>query len=149
MRVAVGADHAGAALKNELGESLRRRGIHVVDFGADGPDAVDYPDKAALVARAVAAGEVDRGLLVCGTGVGMAMTANRFSGVRAVNATDSYTTRMSRAHNDANVLALGARALGRGQAAELLDVFLDTAFDGDRHSARVAKIDSSSAGGSL
>lgn len=141
MKFAVGADHAGVELKNQLGEVLRARGIEFVDFGADGSGSVDYPDKAAQVARALAAGEADRGLLVCGTGVGMAMSANRFAGVRAVNPTDSYTARMSRAHNDANVLALGARVLGAGQATELLEVFLDTPFDGDRHTARVAKID--------
>ena len=145
MKFAVGADHAGVALKDVLGDVLRSRGIEFVDFGADGEAPVDYPDKAAEVARAVAAGEADRGLLVCGTGVGMAMSANRFAGVRAVNPTDSYTARMSRAHNDANVLALCARALGAGQATELLEVFLDTPFDGDRHAARVAKIDGAAA----
>ena len=142
MKFALGADHAGVELKSRLSEVLRARGIEVVDFGADASAPADYPDKAAAVARAVAAGEADRGLLVCGTGVGMAMSANRFAGVRAVNPSDSFTTRMSRAHNDANVLALGARALGSGQASELLEVFLDTPFDGDRHTARVAKIDS-------
>ncbi len=141
MRFAIGADHAGVELKDRLGGLLRARGVAVVDVGADASTPVDYPDKAAQVARAVAAGEVDRGLLVCGTGVGMAMSANRFAGVRAVNPSDSYTVRMSRAHNDANVLALGARVLGIGQAIELLEVFLDTPFDGDRHTARVAKID--------
>lgn len=141
MKFAVGADHAGVELKDRLGDVLRARGIEFVDFGADGSVPVDYPDKASEVARAVAAGQADRGLLVCGTGVGMAMSANRFAGVRAVNPTDSFTARMSRAHNDANVLALGARVLGAGQATELLEVFLDTPFDGDRHTARVAKID--------
>ncbi len=141
MKLALGADHAGVELKDRLSEVLRSRGIEIVDFGDDGSAPVDYADKAAAVARAVASGEADRGLLVCGTGVGMAMSANRFAGVRAVNPSDSFTTRMSRAHNDANVLALGARALGAGQASELLEVFLDTPFDGDRHTARVAKID--------
>ncbi len=142
MKFALGADHAGVELKSRLSEVLRARGIEVVDFGTDASAPADYPDKAAAVARAVASGEADRGLLVCATGVGMAMSANRFAGVRAVNPSDGYTTRMSRAHNDANVLALGARALGAGQASELLEVFLDTPFDGDRHTARVAKIDS-------
>ncbi|MCY3965535.1 MAG: ribose 5-phosphate isomerase B [Acidobacteria bacterium] len=141
MKFALGADHAGVELKSRLSDVLRARGIEVVDFGTDASAPADYPDKAAAVARAVASGEADRGLLVCGTGVGMAMSANRFAGVRAVNPSDSFTTRMSRAHNDANVLALGARALGAGQASELLEVFLDTPFDGDRHTARVAKID--------
>jgi len=142
VKFALGADHAGVELKSRLSEVLRARGIEVVDFGTDASAPADYPDKAAAVARAVASGEADRGLLVCATGVGMAMSANRFAGVRAVNPSDGYTTRMSRAHNDANVLALGARALGAGQASELLEVFLDTPFDGDRHTARVAKIDS-------
>ena len=142
MKFALGADHAGVELKSRLSEVLRTRGIEIVDFGTHASVPADYPDKAATVARAVASGDADRGLLVCATGVGMAMSANRFAGVRAVNPSDSYTTRMSRAHNDANVLALGARALGAGQASELLEVFLDTPFDGDRHTARVAKIDS-------
>lgn len=142
MKFALGADHAGAELKNRLGRFLHSRGIEVLDFGADDSVPVHYPDKAAAVARAVASGEADRGLLVCGTGVGMAMSANRFAGVRAVNPSDSFTARMSRAHNDANVLALGARAVGAGQACELLEVFLETPFDGDRHAARVARIDS-------
>ncbi len=142
MKFALGADHAGVELKGRLSEVLRARGIEIVDFGTQASVPADYPDKAAAVARAVASGDADRGLLVCATGVGMAMSANRFAGVRAVNPSDSFTTRMSRAHNDANVLALGARALGAGQASELLEVFLDTPFDGDRHTARVAKIDS-------
>ena len=142
MKLALGADHAGVELKSRLSEVLRARDIEIVDFGTHASVPADYPDKAAAVARAVASGDADRGLLVCATGVGMAMSANRFAGVRAVNPSDSYTTRMSRAHNDANVLALGARALGAGQASELLEVFLDTPFDGDRHIARVAKIDS-------
>ena len=142
MKFALGADHAGVGLKSRLGGLLHARGFEIVDFGAEESTPVDYPDKAAAVARAVASGEADRGLLVCGTGVGMAMSANRFAGVRAVNPSDSYTTRMARAHNDANVLALGARVLGAGRAAELLEVFLDTPFDGDRHAGRVAKIDS-------
>ena len=145
MKLALGADHAGVELKSRLSEVLRARGIEIVDFGTHASVPADYPDKAAAVARAVASGDADRGLLVCATGVGMAMSANRFAGVRAVNPSDSYTTRMSRAHNDANVLALGARALGAGQASELLEVFLDTPFDGDRHTARVAKIDSAAA----
>ena len=145
MKFALGADHAGVELKSRLSEVLRVRGIEIVDFGTHASVPADYPDKAAAVARAVASGEADRGLLVCGTGVGMAMSANRFAGVRAVNPSDSFTTRMSRSHNDANVLALGARALGAGQASELLEVFLDTPFDGDRHTARVAKIDSAAA----
>ncbi len=146
MKFAVAADHAGVDLKERLGAVLRGRGIGFLDFGAHGAGAVDYPDKAAQVARAVAAGEVDRGLLVCGTGVGMAMSANRFPGVRAVNPTDEFTVRMSRAHNDANVLAVGARVLDDETAAGLLELFLDTPFDGGRHGARVAKIDAPSAG---
>ena len=142
MKIALGADHAGFALKQQLRESLERGGHTVIDLGPDSAQSVDYPDFACAVAARVAAGEADRGLLVCGTGIGMAMTANKTRGVRAVSCSEGYSARMSRAHNDANVLALGARVVGPGVADELVRIFLETPFEGGRHARRVEKIES-------
>lgn len=141
MRIAVGADHAGFELKQRLKLRLAERGWEVFDCGTHGPESTDYPDWAAAVAARVAAGEAERGLLVCGTGVGMAIGANRRRGVRAVAAVDLYTARLARAHNDVNVLALGARIVAPPLAEALLDVFLDTPFEGGRHARRVEKLD--------
>ena len=141
MRIAISADHAGWELKERLRAELERRKEQVIDHGTSSSDSVDYPVFAHRVAEAVGGGEADRGVLVCGTGVGMAMSANRHPGVRAVNCTEAYTVRMARAHNDANVLTLGARVIGDGVALELLHTFLDTAFEGGRHDRRVQKIE--------
>lgn len=140
MKVLAGSDHAGLALKRQLVERLRGMGIEVEDVGTDGPGSVDYPDFAVAVARGVAAGNADFGLLCCGTGQGMVMTANRVPGVRAAVVADTFTARATREHNDANVLCLGERVVGPGLAADILDVFLATAFAGGRHEGRVAKI---------
>lgn len=141
MRIALGADHAGFELKDHLAERLRGQGHDVADLGTHDRQSTDYPDYAALVARAVSEGEAERGVLVCGTGTGMAMAANRWHGVRAVATGDVVTARLARQHNDANVLALGARKVAPPLAEEILATFLDTAFDGGRHTGRVAKID--------
>ena len=140
MKWIVGADHAGLALKRHLVEVLRRWGDEVDDVGTHSGDKVDYPDYAAQVAERVAAGE-GRGLLVCGTGIGMAMAANKVTGVRAAVVTDVFTARATRAHNDANVMTVGERVIGTGVAEEALRVFRDTAFEGGRHALRVAKVD--------
>ncbi|HKE13814.1 MAG TPA: ribose 5-phosphate isomerase B [Kofleriaceae bacterium] len=140
MRWIVGADHAGLALKRHLVEVLRRWGDEVDDVGTHSAEKVDYPDYAAQVAQRVAAGE-GRGLLVCGTGIGMAMAANKVTGVRAAVVTDVFTARATRAHNDANVMTVGERVIGTGVAEEALRVFRDTAFEGGRHALRVAKVD--------
>ena len=140
MRWIVGADHAGLALKRHLVDVLRRWGDDVDDIGTHSGDRVDYPDYAAQVAERVAAGE-GTGLLVCGTGIGMAMAANKVTGVRAAVVTDVFTARATRAHNDANLIALGSRVVGVGVAEEALRAFRDTAFDGGRHALRVAKVD--------
>lgn len=140
-RVVLAADHAGVELKAKLLGHLQAKGLDVVDLGPNDTSSVDYPDFAHALAREVHEGRAGRGVLVCGTGVGMAMAANRWSEVRAVNCTDLFTVRMAREHNDANVLALGARVLGVGLALELVDVFLETSFAGDRHTRRVRKID--------
>jgi ribose 5-phosphate isomerase B len=141
MRVALGADHAGFELKQRLARVLAEAGHEVVDLGTDSAASVDYPDFAAAVARAVAGGRAERGVLVCGTGVGMAIGANRVPGVRAVAADGLYVARLARSHNDANVLALGARVVAAEHAEAILAVFLSTPFEGGRHQRRVAKLD--------
>jgi len=138
--VGLGADHAGFPLKEDLKAWLITRGYDVVDFGTQSADAVDYPDYAAAVASAVTAGKADFGVLVCGTGIGMAIAANKLPGIRAAACSDAYTARMSREHNDANILALGARITGRDAAIEILETWLAAAFAGGRHARRVDKI---------
>jgi ribose 5-phosphate isomerase B len=138
--VALGADHAGWELKEALKAWLIDQGHQILDFGTHSPDSVDYPDYAAQVAEAVAADKVETGVLVCGTGIGMAIAANKVPGVRAATCGDLYTARMSREHNDANVLALGGRLLSPDAGVEILATWLATAFQGDRHRRRLAKI---------
>ena len=140
MTIAVGADHAGWTLKETLKAWLIEQGHDVIDFGTHSPDSVDYPDYAAQVGESVAVGKVERGVLVCGTGLGMAIAANKIPGVRAVACNDLLAARMSREHNDANVLAVGGRLLGREAALEILGTWLDTRFAGGRHVQRVEKI---------
>ncbi len=140
MTIAVGADHAGWTLKESLKAWLIEQGHDVIDFGTHSPDSVDYPDYAAQVGESVAVGKVERGVLVCGTGLGMAIAANKIPGVRAVACNDLLAARMSREHNDANVLAVGGRLLGREAALEILGTWLDTRFAGGRHVQRVEKI---------
>ena len=138
--IALGADHAGWELKEALKAWLIDHGHQVLDFGTHSPDSVDYPDYAAQVAESVAVAKVERGVLVCGTGIGMTITANKVPGVRAAACSDTYTARMSREHNDANVLALGGRLTSRELAVDILQVWLETEFAGGRHSRRVDKI---------
>ena len=138
--IAVGADHAGFALKQAVRARLIERGHQVIDFGTHSTDSVDYPDFAALVACAVREGVAERGVLVCGSGIGMAIAANKVAGIRAAVAADAETARLSRQHNDANVLALGARTITPAQAADILDAWLDTPFEGGRHARRVGKL---------
>ena len=138
--IALGADHAGFPLKEGLKSWLTLHDHEVVDFGTHSTDAVDYPDVAALVARAVREGSVERGILVCGSGIGMAIAANKVSGIRAAAAGDVETARLSRAHNDANVLALGARVTDAPTAIAVMRAWLATAFEGGRHARRVGKL---------
>ena len=140
MKIAIAADHAGFCLKEQLREKLQRNGHEVTDHGAHSEESSDYPDYAAAVARDVAMGKSDRGILVCSTGVGMSIAANKIPGVRAALATSSDEVRLTRAHNDANVLTLGAKFTDEAGAEALLDVFLHTEFEGGRHSRRLAKI---------
>ncbi len=136
----MGADHAGFALKEKVKEELKRLGHRVYDFGTDSADSVDYPDYALKVAKSVANREVQRGILVCGTGIGMAISANKVPGVRAANVCDPAAARLSREHNDANVLTLGGRLLEETRALEIVRAWLKSEFAGGRHQKRVEKI---------
>ncbi|MEM7351781.1 MAG: ribose 5-phosphate isomerase B [Acidobacteriota bacterium] len=140
MKIAVGADHAGYELKEHLARLLEAEGHQIENLGTHSTDSVDYPNFAAAVGEAVASGRADRGLLVCGTGIGVAITANKVDGIRAANCSDHFTAQMSREHNDANVLTIGARVLGEGLAEEVARTFFETDFAGGRHQQRVAKI---------
>ena len=137
----IASDHAGYALKEKLKGALERMGVPFRDMGVASEDPVDYPDQARKVAESIARGDADRGLLVCGSGQGMAMAANRHRGVRAALAADEETARLSREHNDANVLALGGRLVDHARAERILKVWLETPFAGGRHAGRVAKMD--------
>jgi len=140
MRIAVGSDHRGYAVRAKLVDLLRRMGHEVDDVGTFTADAVDYPDVAALVAGKVSRGESERGILVCGTGLGMCIAANKFCGVRAAPCHDDLTAEMSRRHNDANILCLSADLLGERIIDRIIETWLATPFDGGRHARRVEKI---------
>ena len=140
-RIAAGADHAGVQLKDVLVAHLLDLGHEVIDCGTHGTDRVDYPDFGEAVGRKVAAGEAEMGLCVCGTGIGIAMAANKVPGVRAATVHDVTTARLTREHNDANVICLGERLIGPEPAREALDTFLQASFEEGRHVPRVAKID--------
>ncbi|WP_298221895.1 ribose 5-phosphate isomerase B [Acidocella sp.] len=138
--LALGADHGGVALKSRLAAALVEAGHEVQDYGTDGTASVDYPDFAHAVCSAVEKGKADLGVLICGTGIGMSIAANRYQGIRCGLAHDVTTARLTRAHNDANVLALGARIVGDEVALDILRAFLDTTFEGGRHERRLAKL---------
>ncbi len=140
MKIAIGADHAGFVLKEALRKKLVQDGHEVVDFGTHSAESCDYPDFAQAVAREVARKNFERGILVCHTGIGMAMAANKVAGVRAAPAQLDEEVRLTREHNDANVLTLGAHFLAEERAVELVDLFLKTEFQGGRHARRVGKI---------
>lgn len=140
MIVAIGSDHAGFEQKQQLAEYLRKKDVDVIDAGPDDESSVDYPDFAALVGRAVASGQADLGVLVCGTGIGMAIAANKVDGVRAANVTAPAFAALAREHNDANVIALSARFVSPEENQAIIDEFLRTDFGGDRHARRVDKI---------
>ena len=140
MKIAIGSDHAGFALKAVLVEVLAHWGVEVRDLGTDGTASVDYPDYAGAVAREVAAGRADRGVLICGSGIGMSIAANKVAGIRAAVVSEEYSARLSRRHNNANVLCLGGRVVGPGLAESILSAWLDEAFEGGRHEIRVGKI---------
>ena len=137
---AIGSDHGGYALKQEIMKHLTERGIEYRDYGTFSTDSCDYPDYGEAVGRAVASGECEHGIVVCGTGIGISIAANKVHGVRCALCGDCFSAQMAREHNDANVLALGARVLGPGLALKIVDTFLDAEFQGGRHARRVAKI---------
>jgi len=139
--IIVGSDHAGFALKQEVKAELDRLGVPWEDVGTDSEAPVDYPDLGHKVAEGIEAGRFGRGIVVCGSGIGISIAANRHRGVRAAVAWDEDTARLSREHNDANVLALGGRSLDHGLALRILRVWLETKFDGGRHARRVEKIE--------
>lgn len=141
MIILFASDHAGFELKELLAERARESGHEVLDLGPVSEDPVDYPDFAHDLARRIAAGDGERGVLVCGTGIGMSMVANRHPGVRAALCHDAFTAEMGRRHNNANVLCMGGRTTGPGVAIQMLDIFLTTPFDGGRHGRRVEKVD--------
>jgi ribose 5-phosphate isomerase B len=142
MKLAIGADHGGYVLKQEIVEFLKTIGtIEVIDHGTSGPESVDYPDYGRKVSEAVSNGSADRGILICGTGIGMSIVSNRFPKVRAALCHDNFTARMSRLHNDANILVMGERVIGRGVALDIVKTWLETEFEGSRHARRLQKIE--------
>ena len=137
---AIGSDHGGLELKQAVCDFLRRRGLSCEDYGTNNSDSVDYPDFGAKVAEAVSSGKVEAGVLVCGTGIGMSIIANKFSGVRAALVHDEFTAQMAKEHNNANILILGGRILSVEQGVKLVGIWLDTKFEGGRHQNRLDKI---------
>ena len=139
--LAIGCDHAGFQLKEILKAALEKKGFDVLDCGTDGETSVDYSDFGQAVAEAITHGKAERGVIICGTGIGISLAANRHPGIRAANCTSGLMTHLARAHNDANVLALGQRIIGVGTALDCLEIFLNTPFEGGRHENRVKKIE--------
>lgn len=137
MKIGIGNDHSALELKAEIIDFLKEKGHEVVDYGTNSPESCDYPIYGETVARAVAAGEVEKGILICGTGLGISLAANKVEGIRAVVCSEPFTAKMSRAHNDCNVLAFGARVVGAELAKMIVDTWLNTEFEGGRHQRRV------------
>ena len=138
--IAIGCDHGGFELKKLIIEHLKERNTEFKDFGTDSAQSVNYAPIAAAVSRAVVSGEFEKGILICGTGIGMSIAANKIKGVRAACCTEHFGTKYTRLHNDANVLCMGGRVVGPGVACELVDIFLDTEFEGGRHKIRIDEI---------
>ena len=141
MQIALACDHGGFELKEELKTFLKSLGVEPIDMGTFNEDSVDYPDFGVLVAEKVSRGELERGILICGTGIGMSIVANKFPRVRAALANDLYSSRCSREHNDANILIIGGRIVGKELAKEIVKVWLETPFAGGRHQRRLEKIE--------
>lgn len=141
MQIGFACDHAGFELKEELKAFLKSLGVKAIDMGAFNEDSVDYPDFGMLVAEKVSRGELEKGILICGTGIGMSMVANKFPRIRAAVANDLYSSRCSREHNDANILIMGGRIVGKDLAKEIVKVWLETPFAGGRHKRRIEKIE--------
>ncbi|MDN5962982.1 MAG: ribose 5-phosphate isomerase B [Actinomyces sp.] len=146
MKIVMGSDHAGVVLKDHLAEHLREAGHEVVDVGTHGTSSVDYPTYGETAARMVAAGDADRAVLVCGTGQGIGMAANKVPGIRCAIVSEPFSAKLSREHNDANALAIGARVVGEGVAEDIVDTWIATEFLGGRHGRRVSMLDDIDAG---
>ncbi len=140
MRVAIGSDHGGFNLRLVVKAHLIARGFDVVDFGCETKESVDYPDYALVVARAILSGDCELGVLVCGTGLGISIAANKVRGIIAAPVSDTFSAEMARRHNNANIIALGERVVGEGLALKIIDAFFDAKFEGGRHASRVDKI---------
>lgn len=140
MKIAIGCDHGGLHLKQEIKELLSTLGHEVEDFGTHSTESCDYPDIAEPVAYAVTEGKADRGILICGTGIGIGISANKIKGIRAALCHDSFSAKYSRLHNDANILTMGERVIGPGLAKDIVTIWLNTEFEGGRHARRVEKI---------
>ena len=140
MKIAIGCDHGGLEHKNAIAEHLRERGFEVEDFGIYEQKPIDYPEIALKVAKSVAEKENELGILVCGTGIGMSLAANKVKGIRAAAVSEHFSAKYTRLHNNSNILCLGGRVIGVGTALELADIFVDTAFEGGRHQKRIEMI---------
>src|SRR5690625_3568852 len=141
MKVIIGSDHGGFNLKNTIVSDLKEKGVEITDFGPESNNSVDYPDFAKPLAEKVAAGEYDKGILICGTGIGMSISANKVKGIRCALVHDTFSARATREHNDSNILAMGERVIGKGLASDIVDIWLNTEFEGGRHEKRVRKIE--------
>ena len=140
MKIALGSDHGGYLLKKEITDFLTSRSIEVLDVGTDSDASVDYPDFGEKVARLVASGDADSGIVVCGTGIGISIAANKIPGIRAALVTDTFMAKMAKEHNNANIIALGGRVIDQSRACEIIAAWLDSTFEGGRHQARLDKI---------
>lgn len=138
--IAIGSDHGGFELKSEIIKHLEERGLQVKDMGTCDCSSVDYPDYGQAVAEEVSSGKCEKGIIICGTGIGISIAANKVAGIRAALCTDGYMARMAKEHNNANIIAMGARVVGAGLAIDIVDAWLDAEFQGGRHAQRVAKI---------
>lgn len=139
-KIAIACDHGGYELKKDIMKHLEAKGYEIKDFGSHSTESVDYPDYALPASLAVKNGECDLGILICGTGIGMSLCANKVKGIRAACCADTFSARMTRLHNNSNILCLGARVVGLGVAIDMVDLFLETEFEGDRHSLRIKKV---------
>ncbi len=140
-KVAIAADHGGYVLKEKIKKYLADKKIEFTDFGTDSEESCDYPDFAAPVCKGIVNGEYACGILICGTGIGMSMAANKYKGIRASHCTDTFSAKYTRLHNDSNVLCLGGRITGEGIALEIVDIYLNTPFEGGRHAVRISKFE--------
>lgn len=140
MKIAVACDHGGYRLKNVLINEMKEQGYEVVDYGCYNEESCDYPDYASQAAKAVASGECDKGVVVCGTGIGVSITCNKIDGIRCALVHDVFSAKATRAHNDSNILAMGQRVIGEGLALEILNTWLHTEYEGGRHDVRIKKL---------